>query len=107
MGPVLLLAIMSTAYTGFALLALSQDRNWAAVAHASLLSRWPKLILRATGYTLLAFGLWPAIWRDGAGFGSLLWATSLSIAAVAVVLTLSWRPALLRPVARVIGRVAA
>ncbi len=38
----------------------------------------------------------PACLRDGPSFGALLWATVISLAALAVAFTLSWRPSWLR-----------
>lgn len=107
MGAALLFVVMSIAYLGFGLLALSQDRNWGTVTGASRLSRSEKLIMRAAGYILLACGLPVALWRDGPGFGSLLWVASLSVAAVAVVATLSWRPRWLVPLAATIRAITA
>jgi len=56
---------------------------------------------------LIALSLILAPLRDGPSFGSLLWATAISLAALGVAFTLAWRPRLLRPlavVARGLGR---
>ena len=55
---------------------------------------------RVLGSLLLVVSLALALWRDGVGFGSLLWFAALQTAGVAVALTLTLRPGLLRPLAR-------
>jgi hypothetical protein len=75
---------------GFGLLALSQARHWQAVRGSSL-PRMAALCMRAAGLALIAFSLAVALWRDGPGFGSLLWGTLLTIAALVVTLALSLR----------------
>jgi len=99
----LLLALFAAAYAGFALLALSQARHWRTVVGAAALPRSRVLLLRTLGGALIALSLLLALMRDGASFGSLLWATAISLAALAVAFTLAWRPRLLRPLA-VVGR---
>lgn len=87
----LVLAVFAVAYTAFALLALGQARHAEAVAGAGARPRpWLAGMLLAT-----ALGL--AVWGEGWGFGLLLWATLVTIAATAVVATLTWRPHWLRP----------
>jgi len=93
----LLLALFAAAYAGFALLALSQVRHWRAVVGAAALPRRRVLVLRALGGVLIALSLLLALMRDGPGFGSLLWATAISLAALAVAFTLTWRPSIFRP----------
>jgi len=93
----LLLALLATAYAGFALLALSQARHWRSVARAAALTRRRVLTLRAIGVALIALSLILSLLRDGPSFGSLLWATAISLAALGVAFTLAWRPRLLRP----------
>ena len=102
----LLTALLAACYAGFALLALSQDRNWESVTGARHLPPGRALPLRLLGYSLLAVGLAPALLRDGAGFGSLLWGVSLSLGAIAIVATLTWRRRWLRPLARIIAPAA-
>ncbi len=60
----------------------------------------PYRFLVAPAGTLLALALALALARDGASFGSVLWVVELSIGAMAVVATLTWRPAWLKPLAR-------
>lgn len=98
----LFLALIFVLHLGFALLALSQSRNRRTVGVAASLSRTAAMIVRALGFGLIALALPMAVWRDGGGFGSLLWACLLSIAAFAVTVTLSWRAHWLKPLARII-----
>jgi len=93
----LLAAAFATAWLGFALLALSQVRHWRQVTGAETPpSRTRVIAYRAIAATLLTISLGLALLRDGPSFGSLLWATMISIAALAVAFTLAWRPAILR-----------
>jgi hypothetical protein len=98
----LFVALIFVLFLGFALLALSQNRNWRSVDVATSLSRTGVTVLRALGCGLITLALPMALWRDGGGFGSLLWVCLLSIAAFAVTLTLSWRASWLKPLARII-----
>jgi hypothetical protein len=94
-------------HLGFALLALSQDRNWRLIVMAAPpLSRSRKITLRITGYVLLALGLSLAFWRDGPDFGSLMWGTLISLAAGAVTMILSWRAHWMTPLVSVIRATA-
>ena len=97
---VLLVLIFAACYLGFALLALSQDRNWELVTGQRDVPAGRAVALRIAGYGLLAAALPLALARDGASFGSILWGVGLSLAALATVATLTWRPAWLRPLAR-------
>jgi len=99
----LLLAVFATAYAGFALLALSQGRHWASVVGTVPPGRVLVIVLRAGGGAMIALSLMLALMRDGPSFGSLLWATAISLAALAVAFTLAWRPGFLRPLARCIA----
>jgi hypothetical protein len=103
---VLLALVFAAVYCGFAALALCQARPWKrAMGEGSC----PKPLvwrLRTAGYGLLALGLVLALQRDGSSFGALLWSIAVSIGAMAVAFTLTWRPAWLRVVAapfRLIG----
>jgi len=86
----LLLAVFLSAYTGFACFALSQLRHWRAVIGGPPPRRGVVLALRSLGSMLLGASLVLALLRDGPSFGSLLFATSLSLAAMAVAFTLAW-----------------
>ena len=97
----MLLALTLASYLGFALLALSQDRHWQRAGGAV---PCPARVvpLRTLGYGLLLIALALALLRDGAGFGSLVWATMSSVGALAVVGTLTWRAHWLGPLVRVL-----
>lgn len=97
----MLLALMLASYLGFALLALSQDRHWQRAGGPLPCPARLVVPMRALGYGLLLAALALALVRDGAGFGSLVWATMLSVGALAVVGTLAWRAHWLRPLVRV------
>lgn len=99
----LLLALFAAAYAGFALLALSQARHWRTVIGDAVLPRGRVLVLRTIGGALIALSLILALTRDGPSFGSLLWATAISLAALAVTFTLAWRPRWLRVFGRVLS----
>ena len=102
MQGVLLLGTALAAYLGFALLALTQARPWQKVVRTPPpTGRW-RLVLRALGGIALALSLGLALLRDGPSFGALLWATAISLAALAVAFTLTWRPNWLRPLARLL-----
>lgn len=92
----LLIALSLTAYLGFALLAVSQARHWRAVSGTAEPPPAVKIVLRVFGAGCLLMALGLALLRDGPSFGALLWATVISLAALAVAFTLSWRPSWLR-----------
>ncbi len=98
----LFVGLILALHAGFALMALSQDRHRRTLGVATPLSRRRALVLRIAGGTLIALGLLMALWRDGPGFGPLLWITLLSVAALAVTAIVTWRPRWLAVVARVL-----
>ncbi len=93
MHEVLLLGVLGCAYGGFALLALSQARHWRSVTSKPYPAPGGILLLRVGGYDFIGNSLVLALLRDGSSFGGLLWATSISLAALAVALTLAGMPA--------------
>ena len=95
----LLAGIVAAAYLGFALLALTQTRPWQQVDQTAPPTSIRRLVLRTLGGLALLLSLVLCLVRDGPSFGSLLWATAVSLAAAAVAFTLTWRPVLLRPLA--------
>ena len=99
----LLLVLLAAAYVGFALLALSQRRHWTRAIGEGEPSPEQARRLRILGYALLAIAFVLAVLRDGASFGIVLWATAISIAAIAVALTLTWRPRWVRALAAPLG----
>ena len=96
-GGLLLVGIVTAAYVGFALLALTQARPWQRVHQTPPPTGLRLLALRTLGGLALVLSLILCLLRDGPSFGVLLWATAISLAAAAVAFTLTWRPALLRP----------
>ncbi len=98
----LFIALSLAAYLGFVLLALGQARHWRAASEAAAPGRIGKLALRIAGGVSLSLALCLALFRDGPSFGALLWTTVISVAALVVALTLSWRPRLLRPLAALV-----
>lgn len=102
----LLAAVLAAAYLGFTLLALSQDRHWHHLVGGRHCPQRAVRIIRPAGYVLLLLGFCLSLVRDGPSFGSILWAATLSVAAFAVVCTLTWRPQWLRPVALLCRRMA-
>lgn len=95
----LLIALSFTAYLGFALMALSQTRHWRQVAGPTPSSHGRVIALRLAGGATIALSLVLALIRDGPSFGALLWPTAISLAALTVALTLSWRLVWLAPLA--------
>ena len=96
----MLIALSLAAYAGFLLLALAQARPRQRLGLAAQLAPGRRLSLRLSGALLLALALVLALARDGPGFGSLLWGTAISLAALAVACTLSWPPRLVTRVTR-------
>jgi len=104
MEATLIVAVLAITYLGFALLALSQNRHWLHLCGERHCPPGIAHSLRFVGYASLAAGLCLALLRDGVGFGSLVWVTTLTVASFAVVCTLTWRPHWLRPLALVCQR---
>lgn len=96
----MLIALSLAAYAGFLLLALAQARPRQRLGLAAQLAPGRRLSLRLGGALLLALALVLALAHDGPGFGSLLWGTAISLAALAVACTLSWPPRLVIRVTR-------
>lgn len=95
MTAALLLLASLASYAGFACLALAMPEHWEKAGGNA--DRQPRLgrRLRWSGALMLCMALAICIWRDGAGFGSLLWGVLMSAGGIAVALTLTWRPRLL------------
>jgi hypothetical protein len=91
-----LVVVVAAAYGGFALLALSQRKHWTLVVGSVACPRLLVWGFRAGGGALLAASFVVALLRDGVSFGALVWSMSISVAAIAVAFTLTWRPAWLR-----------
>lgn len=95
--PALLAAVFVSTYLGCAWLALSQVRHAQGVAGVDVSLGWRLTVFRLVGGVGLMVGPTLAVLRDGPGFGSLLGSIALSVGAVAVAMTLAWRPYWLRP----------
>lgn len=98
-------AALAAVYCGFALLALAMARHWRqAMGPGVAESAGPRsravVTLRAVAAVMIVVGLVLMIYRNGPGFGVILWVLSLSIGAYCVVATLALKPSWLRPIAR-------
>jgi len=79
------------AFCGFAALSLSMERHYEQVFdHAPIKVRM--VILRAGGWLLLALAALPALDHAGTSVGLAVWAGELTVAAVVVMLVLSYAP---------------
>lgn len=83
---------LMAAWLGFALLALSQERHFFRVYQSNVHPALSRRAQRAIGFIAIGASLVCCIAGQGASFGSLLWVLSLSAAATAIALTLTWRP---------------
>lgn len=99
----LTLAAFGLALWGFSLLALSQARHFETV-HACPPPTGTRTASRMAGFTAIGLCLPLCIVSEGAGFGSLLWLLLISAAAMAIALTLTWRPRWLRALTFTSGR---
>ncbi|WP_395709833.1 DUF3325 domain-containing protein [Reyranella sp.] len=106
MAAALMIALLVAVYCGFALLALSQDRHWQRAGGPLPCPARLIMPMRTLGYGLLLVALVLALMRDGAGFGSLVWATMLSVGALTVVATLTWLAHWLAPLVRILQGLA-
>ncbi len=88
-------------YLACALFALAQPPHWRAVTQAASPACAPRRA-RGPAAALLAVALAWLLLTEGAGFGVPLWVMLGSAAALALSLTLSWRPGWLRPLARLL-----
>jgi len=99
----LFLAAFLAAYVGFACLALAMVRHWREAlgqdAGNSAPGKTAVVTLRVLGVAALGVSLWLSIYGNGPSFGGTLWSVLISLGALAVVATLTWRPAWLRPMA--------
>jgi Mg2+/Co2+ transporter CorB len=88
---------------GFALLALSQERHLERVLDQNHEANRPVALVyqaqRAIGFIAIGLSLPSCIVSQGASFGSLMWVVLMGAAAMAVALTLTWRPRWLRVLA--------
>ena len=99
------LAALLAAYLGFGLIAVAMSRHWRqAMGPAAAVETGPaahaSVGLRVTGGVMLGASLAFVLYGSGPSFGAVLWVILLSLSAYSVVATLTFRPAWLRPLAR-------
>lgn len=95
MNSLILVFASMMAIVAHACFALTMPRHWReASQRASSTPPHPRR-LRSAGFAALGGCLALCIWRDGAGFGIVLWVMLVSAAAFLVALLLSWRPQVL------------
>lgn len=98
MMPTLLLAGAGLAsYGGFVCFALAMPAHWVQATGTPGDAVSGRRRLRPAGALMLGLAYVLCVCRDGPGFGSLLWGVLMSAAAIAVALTLTWRPTCLLP----------
>lgn len=95
MAALLLLFAILAGYTGFACLALAMPEHWESAADDPDEQALRRHGLRLSGALALCMALAICTWRDGVGFGALLWALLMYASAIGVTLTLAWCPQLL------------
>lgn len=82
---------------GFGWLALAMESHWQQLRGAQPLPAGAARALRGLGAVGLFASLLACLRADHASMAALVWVMLLAAAALTVALTLSWRPALLRP----------
>ncbi|QGZ38149.1 uncharacterized protein DUF3325 [Pseudoduganella flava] len=92
MSALQLLAAAALCYGGFACLALAMPDHWVQAGGRQEAAATLCRPLRRAGAMLLAAAYALCVCRDGASFGTLLWVVLVSAGALAVALTLTWRP---------------
>jgi hypothetical protein len=88
----LLLATILAAYSGCALLALSQAPHWKTVAGGAFVSSQAQRN-RSIGSALLVVAVLLALWRDGVVFGLMMGFFLLAFSGFAVAFTIACCPA--------------
>ena len=100
MSPIVAAALLVLACTtcllGCALLALSQRRHWRTVLDDRKADP-PKLA--KTGWLIVFASLVPCVLRDGGSFAALLWPLVFGASAMTIAMLLTYRPAVLNPLA--------
>jgi hypothetical protein len=90
----LVAAAIAVMYLSFALLAVMQERKWSSVGVKTDLS-FPVINAQRKWWLSgigLMLGYMLCLVSSGASFGSILWVLLLSVCAMAVAFTLSWKP---------------
>jgi uncharacterized protein DUF3325 len=94
-------------YAGWSMLAVSQARHWARVTGSATKppTESSTLGFRLAAAGLLLIGLLLCVHAAGASFGVVLWFAQLFLSASMVIVTLSWKPFLLKPSARLLASI--
>ncbi|WP_315833225.1 DUF3325 domain-containing protein [Bradyrhizobium prioriisuperbiae] len=92
-------------YCGFMSLALSQAKHWTRMVETSRCPPHVARRLRIMGWLALAATFAMSVSHDGASFGVLLWSCLISVAAIAVALTLASRPGWFGMVVAILRRI--
>jgi len=98
----LIVAAATVSLAGFGAMALGQERHWHAVTGLGEEMRLPGRLLLAAGLTAQVLSCAMFVLAQGAGFGALLWGLVMTAKAMSIAFALTWRPAALRPMARVL-----
>ena len=95
-----LIAATALALAGMAWLALAMETHWGQVMHRPATSATrTRQLLRGLGAASLLLSLLACLAADRPSMATLVWTMLLAGSAVAVALTLSWRPRWLRALA--------
>lgn len=92
----MLAAALISSGAGLAWLALAMEVHWRQVCVRAPLTRRTCFVMRALGCSALALSLALCLAADHATMAALVWAMSMAGGALAVALTLAWRPRALR-----------
>ncbi len=91
------------AYIGFVMLAMTQSRPRKLLCEASKQSALRKLCYQCSGSLLLLCSLILIIADEGWSFGSIVWGTIISLAAISVTLTITFATESFRKIVHVVG----
>lgn len=101
-----LAAALGSSVLGMAWLALAMPAHWAQVRGAQPAAAGAVRGLRVSGSLALAASLAWCLCADHAGMAVLVWVLGLAAGALAVALTLAWRPCWLAPLVAWVPRPA-
>ena len=92
----MLAAALLSSGVGLGWLALAMDVHWRHVRAGTPLTRRKAVMLRSLGVSALAISLGLCLAADHATMAALVWVMSIAGGALAIALTLAWRPRALR-----------
>lgn len=92
----MLAAALLSSGAGLGWLALAMDVHWRQVRTGTPLTRLKAVVLRSLGVSALAISLVLCLAADHATMAALVWVMSIAGGALAIALTLAWRPRALR-----------